>query len=355
MKRQHLVIGAVALALIAALAAWRYLERPAPQPTAAEESASALVKTAPVARQILPLRMQVFGEVIGGKLEALGFSQAGQVEQLAVVAGQRVRRGALIATLNSDPAAQSAYAQAVSALAFGRRELRRNQELLALQLATQSQVDGAARQLADAQAGLAAQAKLGGAQATARLLAPFDAIVVATPVGQGERVAAGATIVQLGRADKVRVQLGLEPAQSTQVRAGMAVSIAALQDKARTVAAAITEVQSLVDPKTQMVSALVLLPAAKDTPLLAGMRVQAAIALGQRLAWAVPRQAVLGDDKGAYLFQVAAGKARRVEVVKLLETGQMYGVDGKLDAALPVVVLGNYELQDGMAVREGTR
>jgi len=37
------------------------------------------------------------------------------------------------------------------------------------------------------------------------------------------------------------------------------------------------------------------------------------------------------------------------------EHGASYGVDGKLDPQLPVVVLGNYELQDGMPVREGAR
>jgi hypothetical protein len=83
--------------------------------------------------------------------------------------------------------------------------------------------------------------------------------------------------------------------------------------------------------------------------------VEAAITLGAGDAWSVPRQAVLSDEQGSYLFQVAGGHAHRVAVKVLGETAQTYGVDGRIDPALPVVVLGNYELRDGMPVREGAQ
>ena len=82
---------------------------------------------------------------------------------------------------------------------------------------------------------------------------------------------------------------------------------------------------------------------------------EAAITLGEDNAWSVPRQAVLSDDQGSYLFQVANRHAQRVAVQVVGEAAQSYGVTGKLDPQLPVVVLGNYELRDGMAVREGTQ
>jgi membrane fusion protein, multidrug efflux system len=40
-----------------------------------------------------------------------------------------------------------------------------------------------------------------------------------------------------------------------------------------------------------------------------------------------------------------------VNVTVKVEQGDTYGVDGALDAARPLVVSGNYELEDGMAVR----
>ena len=356
MKQQQYVIGVVLVAALGTGAWWLFGRHAAsPDPAPAADDVSVLVKTAPVQQQVLPLTMNVFGEVSTGKPEALSFPQAGQLARLAVIVGQQVRRGDLIALMNSDPAAQSAYAQAVSALAFAQAELRRNQQLLALQLATESQVDSARRQLQDAQAALAAQSKLGGAHASAKLEAPFDGVVTALPVGQGDRVPAGATVAQLGRTSTIRAILSIEPAQGGLVKPGMPVAITPIQNNPAVVQGTIGEVQTLVDPKTQMMSAIVTLPAMRGAVLPSGMRVQAAIELGKREAWAVPRQAVLDDDKGSYLFQVANKHARRVEVSKLAEMGQTYGVDGKIDGKFPAVVLGNYELRDGMSVREDAR
>ncbi len=356
MKRTSLLALVTTLIALAGAAGWWIGHATgAVDKGAAEPAPSVLINSEIVQQQMLPMTLSVFGEVVGGKAQALSFAQAGQLARLAVVAGQRVRRNELIALLSADPTVQSSYAQAVNGLAFAQRELRRIEDLLALQLATQSQLDGAARQLADARDVLAAQTKLGAALATTRLLAPFDAIVMALPVAQGERVAPGAVIVQLAPTDSMRVQLAIEPGQRGALKAGMPLMLTALHDDAPAIAASITELATMVDPKTQMVGAIVALAPTKQANLLIGMHVQAQIALGARQAWSVPRLAVLTDEQGAYLFQVAKGHAQRVAVKVLLETGQRVGVDGKLDARLPVVVLGNYELQHGMAVREGPR
>lgn len=354
MKRQYLVIGAAVAA--AAIGTWFYVGHRGDKPEAEGGEAkdvSVLVQTSAAHPRQLPLTMQVFGEAGPGRPQALSFPQAGQLVRLPLVVGQRVHRGELLAVIASDPTAVSSYAQAASAAAFAQRELQRIQQLQGLQLATESQVDAARRQLDDARAALAAQARLGGAQANAELTAPFDGIVTALSAAQGDRVAAGATVVQLGPVDRLRVLLALEPAKSAQVKPGMAVDITPMQDGAGTINATIGEVQDLVDPKTQMVTAIAELRAARQPSLVPGTRVEATIRIGQRQAWAVPRQAVLSDDKGSYLFQVAQRRARRVDVVTVAENGDVYGVDGHVDPALPVVVLGNYELADGVQVREG--
>src|SRR5471030_116579 len=356
MKKSLYPIGAVCVAALLAVA-WYAHSHAAPKSEAGdgESAGSALVVTQAVKQQDMPLTVTAYGDVDAGQPESLSFAQAGRLERLAVLPGQSVHRGDVIATLDSDPAATAAYAQAANAQAFAQRELARNRDLLALQLATQSQVDAAQRQLQDAQAALAVQAKLGGAQATLQLKAPFDAVVTSIAVAQGERLAAGAVVAQLDRRDTPRVLLQVEPSLSGQLRAGMPVTLTPLQGNATPFAAAIAQVQSAVDPKTQMVGAVVPLNPAKAAGLLAGMRVSAVIELGRRRAWSVPRQAVLSDEQGSYLFQVAQGKAHRVNVRLLVETSSIYGVDGALAATQPVVVQGNYELSDGMAVREGDK
>jgi RND family efflux transporter MFP subunit len=356
MKQRYVIAGAVVAAV--ALGIWWYAGHGAGKTetdAAAAKDASVLVQTKPIRQERMPVVMQVFGEVGAGLPQALSFPQAGQLARLALVLGQAVHRGDVLAVIASDPAAVSSYAQAASAAEFARHELQRNQQLLGLKLATESQVDAARKQLADANATLAAQARLGGAHASAQIIAPFDGVVTALPVAQGDRVAPGATVVQLGRTDRLRALLAIEPAQSRRVKAGMPVTITPVQDGATAIDATIAEVQDMVDSKTQMVTAIAELAAAHSAGVVAGTRVEAAIRVGERQAWAVPRQAVLSDDKGAYLFQVAQQRARRVGVTKVAERGDVYGVDGPVNGNLPVVVLGNYELGEGVQVREAAR
>jgi RND family efflux transporter MFP subunit len=355
MKTSTLVIGTLVVVLGAG-AAWHWHAGAADDAPAEKAiDASVLVRSQPVSQRAVAQTLDTFGEIAAGKPESVSFPQPGQLLQLPLVPGQRLRRGDTVAVIGTDPNAVAAYTQATNAVGFARRELKRQQELAGLQLATQSQVDAARKQLEDSQAALAAQAKLGGAHASVTLRAPFDAVVIALPVAQGERIAAGAPVAQLGPTGHPRALLAIEPARSAAVKPGMAVTIKPLLDGAAPIAAQIASIDGVVDPKSQMVTAIALLPASRAASLAVGTRVEAAVTLGAGNAWNVPRQAVLSDEQGTYLFQVADGHARRVAVRVAGENGPTYGVDGKLDPKLPVVVLGNYELHDGMQVREGTQ
>ena len=347
-------IGAAILVPVALAGWWVFLRTAAPTATdeKPDSAVSAQVSTRRVSKQPLSNLLTVFGDVGTGKVVTVSFPRAGQVTQLAVQVGQRVATGAPLVTLSSDPTAQLAFNQAASALHLAQGELQRIGQLFALQLATQSQVDTARKALQDAQANLTTQQALGGDVGSATVRAPFDGVVVALSAAQGDRIAAGAAIVQLGHTDALRVQLGIEPALSRQVKVGMPVSLSPLQAPSQIVQGNITELQDLVDPKTQLVNAVVQLPLNAGRQLVPGMHVQGVIRVGQQDSWTVPRDAVLVDDHGAYVFQVDHAKARRVNVQKGTESGDMLAVDGPINPALPVVVLGNYELQDGMAVRE---
>jgi hypothetical protein len=81
--------------------------------------------------------------------------------------------------------------------------------------------------------------------------------------------------------------------------------------------------------------------------------VSVAIVLEQHTGWVVPRDAVLRDAKGDYLFQVTGSKAERVAVKTGIETDKYTEIIGSIDTKRRIVTVGNYELHDGMAVREG--
>jgi RND family efflux transporter MFP subunit len=352
-NRKFIIPGGLVVAA-AAIVWFFFLRSPAVQ-TAAGTSAlapSALVTTAPLQQQSLSDVLTAFGQVMTGLDVAISFPRAGQVSRLLVIPGQRVQRDMPLVTLTSDPNARLAYTQALNAVDFAQGELRRNQELFSLQLATQSQVDAARRALHDAEAMLSTQRQLGGATGSATVTAPFDGVVDSVAVAQGDRVQPGAVIMQLGHTDVLRVRLGIEPVDSRLVRVGMPVTLRVLDDSTKSVSVSITESQGVVDPKTQLIDAVAMVPATRAPFLVPGMHVRATIRVGQHASWAVPRSAVLTDSAGAYLFQVAADKARRVRVTQGTESQGMISISGPVNPQLPVVVLGNYELQDGMQVRE---
>jgi len=81
------------------------------------------------------------------------------------------------------------------------------------------------------------------------------------------------------------------------------------------------------------------------------MGYRADITVGQWQGWLIPRDALVGDGHTWHVFQVAGGKAVNVPVTIVGESDTVSVVSGALDARRPLVVVGNAQLDDGMAVR----
>ncbi|MHB1677664.1 MAG: efflux RND transporter periplasmic adaptor subunit [Sulfuriferula sp.] len=310
---------------------------------------SVVVQTVPLRRQILSDEVSAYGVVAmdARHVQTLSLARAGQIVGVNINIGQRVSKGTPLLTFATSPDAALTYRQAGLAVRDAQAQRRSVAQLFQQQLATQSQLAAADKALADAQANLATQQKNGTGKAIEQLVAPFDALVSAVAVMPGDRVAPGVMLVQLARSGGQRVMLGVEPGDADRVRAGMPVQITAVFGTAKA-QGRVAQVFGLINAQTQLVDALVELP---NAALLPGTHVRGDIQLGRYPATVVPRSAVLRDAQGAYLFQVERGKARRVAVQPGLERSGMVAVSGALIANAPVVSLGNYELQDGMAVR----
>ncbi len=314
-----------------------------------------------VAVQTVALKQQMMSDTVSGygivspdtrSLQNINLPRAGQVVSLLVSAGQVVKKGAPLLEFATGTDAALSYQQAVAAVRFAASELTRIEQLVSQQLATQSQLAATKKSLADAQAALQAQTKIGSDRALERVIAPFDGVVVAVQAAQGDRLMAGAPVLQLARAGGQRVLLGVEPDEVNKVRPGMPVSVASVFNAEHRVMGRVAQVFGMINPQTQFVDVLVQVPSGG---LLPGTRVRAEIQVSQQNAWVVPRSAVLRDAQGAYIFQVHQGKARRINVQAGLERGGLVAVRGAFTANEPVVSLGNYELQNGMAVRGSGR
>lgn len=365
-KRQFLMttctVAVVALLLGTAFVSIRpYLALAKPVSDPAAKSPVATVVTALAVKTRAPVEVLAWGDIAPAQTLAVSFSRPGQLADLSVIVGQRVAKGARLARLAADPSATAALEQARSASALADGEVKRTQELFALQLATSSQVDTVLRVMKDARSALDAQQALGIGSAANEATAPFDGVVLALTATQGDRLAAGAPVLQLGRADRLRAMLGLEPSALAAVHLGDTVTLIPSATQSTFVSSAkgvlsfqgrITSLQGLLDPKTQLINAVVTLSPDVAPLLVAGMRVQARIITAYQDGWSLPRQAVLTDDHSTYIFTVTDKMAKRLDVQKLSQGIENVVIGAPIAETTRVVSIGNYELTDGMSVIE---
>ncbi|MEO5831488.1 MAG: efflux RND transporter periplasmic adaptor subunit [Rhodanobacter sp.] len=312
------------------------------------------VTTAAAVQQTFHDTVEAWGSAAGDPQHARSISLAhgGQVTALQVAAGQTVKRGQPLLTITPDPAAHSAYQQAQTALTVAQGELKRTEQLAAQRLATQSQLATARKALADAQSTLEAQRALGGGAVTETVDAPADGVITLLQVGLGERVAANAPLLSFTPAHALLGVFGVQPQDGALLRPGMEVQVRPVYGAKDSFVGKLRMIGQSIDPTTHLLSAQVELPATASASLAAGAPLDAQIRTDDFKAWAVPRDAVLHDEHGAYLFEVEQGHAKRVAVKLRSPDGDTVGVEGPLDPQAQVIVLGVYELHDGDAVRE---
>ena len=290
---------------------------------------SVLIETAALREQVLKRTVQGYGIVATSEDAVIGvsFLHPGQISRLRVRAGEVVKAGEVLLELSTDPSATLGYQTAVAALDFAKRDLARTKTLLTQHLATNAQLAAAEKAVEDAMAAVETQRKLGNDRKTEVITAPFNGYVISLTVALGDRVQPSTTVLKLARTDRVQVTVGIQP-----------------EDAARAT--------GTINPGTKRLDVWVELAAAEQE-LVPGTAVSVEIVLEQHTGWVVPRDAVLRDGKGDYIFQVTGSKAERVPVKTGIETDKYTEIIGHIDTKRPIVTVGNYELQDGMAVREG--
>lgn len=315
---------------------------------------SARVSTVPLQRGELPLTLTGFGAIApeAGQSQNVSVPRAGRVERLRVAAGAQVQRGQPLMELAVDPAATQAFAQARNAQQYTEGEVARLEALVAQQLATRSQLAQARQAAADAREAVRVQERLGGAAERITVTAPIAGLLVALPVAQGDRIPAGAVVAQLANTDSLRVALGIEPGDARHVRSGMAVRLASVFDEAHAVTGQVVQMQRAINPKSQLIDAVVQFRPPADTGLLPGLRVRGDIQFAKAEGWLIPRSALIKTGEGFVAFQVADGKAAQVVVQVLTEQGDQAVVKAPFDPQRRLVSEGAYQLTDGMAVRE---
>lgn len=284
------------------------------------------------------------------QLQTISVSYTSQVAVIQVNQGQLVQRGDLLLTLKPGADAVLQLQQARSEFDAAMREQQLLQERLKLKLATQQDLVTSRLRVAQAQATLKNLAGRGIGREQ-EIHAESAGLIYLVSAQQGQIVPAGAPLLQLVDQNQWVVRLGVEPEDYVHVQMGQQVLITPVNAPVKQpVKGHIEIITHQIDPATRLVNVLVR-PQMNQT-LLINDFVQGRIVISSQNTLLVPLQAVLPEDGSYSLFTVDNGHAVKHHVRVGLENDRYVElVNSDLKAQDEVVVLGNYELEPGMAVK----
>lgn len=313
------------------------------------DSMSALVTLTKLQKGSLPHVVIAYGKVEASSsaTQTIMSPLSAIVTSVDVRAGAQVPQGAPLLTMMPGPKTAADYAQAKSALGVANDLVQRTKKMVAAHLATGQQLADAEKSASDARSTLAAlQAQGAGGVQTVR--APFAAIVTAVSTTPGAIVSEGASLVELARPGSLVLGVGVTPSQAADIEPGDKVTITRLGE-GENFSGAVTSRGSVVDADDGLVNVNVALPPDK---FLLGEMAEARITTAKVSGYVVPHAAILVNDSGAtYVVQSENMVAKKVVVHVLEAAGDTDVIDGPLDAKAPLVLEGNYQLDDGMKMR----
>ncbi len=296
-------------------------------------------------------RITAYGsvELAAARSETLSVQAESQVAELYVIQGAAVRKGdrllRLVGSANSRLDAEKSDRDALAT----QNEAARVERLHAQGLATNSEREAARGAAATATALRDSLIARTGHAAGITLTAPRTGIVESLAVQPGDIIAPGAIAVRIADPAAWQVRLGIEPDQVKRLRTGQSVALSGFSASSSTVGS-IKYVDERIDAQSRLASAFVV--GHDSLPLSPGAGVRGEITVAIHLhAVAVPRTAVLFEHEKPYVFVAAKDKAQRRDIEIGFQDESSFEVLKGVAADESVVVLGNDELSDGMAIR----
>ncbi len=322
-----------------------------PEPLAANNEPVVQVKTIKLQEGSIEQVLNAYGVVLPlpSKLKTINVSYSCQVEKIFVNQGQLVKPGDLLLTLKPAPSAVLQWKQAQSELNAAIQENKLLKQRLALKLATQQDFVSSQLRLKQAQVTLN-NLRNQGVNKTQEIKASSAGIVALSNVQQGQIIAAGAPLLQLIDQNQWVVRLGIEPEDYALLHIDQPVFITPVNTPiARPVKGLIKIITHQIDPGTRLINIFV--QPDVNQSLLMNDFVKGRIVISSVKTLRVPLQAVLPEGNHYNLFSIKQGHAVKHQVqIGLQDDHYVELLNSNLKAQDEVVVLGNYELEAGMAV-----
>jgi membrane fusion protein, multidrug efflux system len=333
-----------------------------PEETAAaapsETSTPIHVQASPVTQRAMPELLTLTGSLRASESTELAADVNGKVTQTFMERGQPVKRGQLLAIIDSRSAAFAATAAqaqakvAQSELEQARRECERVKHLLDTGAISQAEYDRQTSQCTAQQwSAAAAEAQVQTASkmlGDASIRAPFDGIIGERFINVGQYVQPQTRVASLYAPDPLRLELTVPEANVAAIQPDMPVgfTVAAFGDQAFTGRVKYISPNIREASRDLVVEAVVPNP---DMKLKPGMFAIARIRLGEKTHPVVPLSSVVKDDTGARVFVVAEAQAQE----RLVQLGE---ASGEVVAVVSGVLPGENVIdKPGPGVRDGAR
>lgn len=311
----------------------------------------ATVRTVPIQKKHITEDLAVYGTVIPapGAVQAISVPFESQVRRVFVSSGQRVVSGEKLLEITPSPDTQLQMEEARHAVQSAKQSLHYVQQRLALKLATNDQVLQAQQTLQNAQLRLDSLERR-GIERQRELRTDMAGLILTVAVQEGAIVPAGSPLVELVAQDRLEVRLGVEPEDLDQLQPAQAIVLRRVnRPAAYKVTGQIRKISRAVNPATRFVDVFVTLPSSAD--FLLNEYIWGTITIASIEGLIVPRAAVLPEEGRYVVFTIHAGRAKKHSVQLGVENNQEVEViSHDLHPNDQVVILGNYELRDGMAV-----
>lgn len=323
-------------------------------PSEPTQQPSVLVRIVPAELRSLRDTLAAYGtaEFADSAVAAVVVQLEARVSAVWVTAGEPVKKGQRLLELAASAASQLELDKTRRDAALARTDRERVARLRSQGLATESELQAATDAAATADELSRSLAEQSGPAGRRVLYAPRDGIVDGLKAQPGDLISPGIVVARVAEPESLIVRLGIEPNDVPRLAPGMQVQITLLASGVKTVAARIASIDRRIDPQTRLAAAIVPLP--HDSTLLPGSALKAEIVVATHdSAVSVPRSAVLYESEHPFVFVATGATAHRRAIRVGIQTeGYIEVVEG-LKAGEPVIVSGNYELEDGATIRSG--
>jgi membrane fusion protein, multidrug efflux system len=312
----------------------------------------AVVEVQPVARGSIARQVTVSGTIEPVRTIGVNSQLSGAVNVVLAQEGDLVRQGAVLARMDSrEIAAQLAAAQAqleVTRAAYERAEQLRERRVITLPEYERERTAYAAA--------MAQVDQLRTRLGFATVAAPVTGVVTEKRVESGDVVGNQARLFSIADVSQLVVRVGVSELDVVELANGDRVTISLDAFPGRELNGRIRRIFPAADPTTRLVPVEVVFDAESARIARPGFlaRVTFDLATSENVLL-LPVAAVLGAQGAQSVFMISDGAAaRRTVTTGLTSQGRIEIVSG-LDEGDEVVVTGNSNLREGMAVRVAGR